>query len=202
MSESIPSISATGGLDRIYDAVQTVVPGVTEPVMQQAVWDTIEEFCIQSTFFRVWSAWTMGAGSNEFDFNPIDANTVAFEIISVSGLSFWAAAPPAVLIDRGQPSGGKREGWAWLACKPVSLGCCSSLPSALVDRWYEGLKNGTLMRLFAQPAKPWSAMPLAQSCGTSYRARIREARDLTQRLYGGGAQPFSFPYFAQGRRKN
>jgi hypothetical protein len=201
MSTTIPSISATGGLDRIYDSVESTVPGVLHHSVEQALWDTIEEFCIQSTFFRVWAEWAMGAGTNEFDFNPVDSNTIAFEILSVSGLSFWAAAPMAILLDRGQPSTIARQGWAWLACKPVSLACCG-LPSTLVDRWYEGLRNGTLARLFAQPAKPWSAPPLAQSHGVTYRARIREARDLTTRLYGGGSQPFSYPYFAQGRRKN
>ena len=196
----VASISSTGGLDRLYDAIESTVPGVLHATVQQALWDTIEEFCIQSTFFRVWASWAMGAGTAVFDFNPVSSDTIAFEILSVTGLPAWSAMPPAILVDRGQPGSVTRQGWAWLACKPVSLVSCG-LPSNLVDRWYEGLKNGTLMRLFSQPAKPWSAPQMAQSHGTTYRSRIREARDLTSRLYGGGAQPFMFPYFANGRRK-
>lgn len=194
-----PSQLALGGLNRVYDAIEGVVPAVQHTSVQQALWDTIEEFCLQSTYFRQQVVWQMAPNQNQVDLNPIDASTVAFLIIDVSGILSWAAQPLAILVDMGFISQ-YRTGYAWVACKPPSL--TATLPPELTGRWFEAMKNGTLMRLYSHPAKPYSSPKLAEEHGRAFRTLIREARDLAQRFNTGGRQPFVFPYFATGVRKN
>lgn len=190
---------AAGGLERIYDAVQTVVPGVTFAVVQMAVWDTIDEFCTRSTYLRETLSWTLPPNERSVDLNPISAVLTAVWVLDVTGLNPYRVDPPAILHDGGDATQG-RSGYAWVACKPTRL--TTNLPAVLVDNWYETLKDGTLGRLYMQPAKPYSSKELALFHGTRFRDGLRLARDAA-RKFNAGPNPgtWQFPYFATGRRK-
>lgn len=190
---------AAGGINRIYDAIQAVVPAVTLPIVQMSTWDTIDEFCKISTLWRETMAWTLPAGDREVDLNPVDGNTIAVWVIDIRGLLYASVSPPAIIVDSGDVTL-TRTGFARVVCAPSRLS--TALPSMLIDQWFEGLTDGVKMRLFSQPTKPYSSLQLAEVHGKRYRDAMRRARDAASRYYDGGTSGWRFPYFAHGRRKN
>jgi hypothetical protein len=58
-------LGADPGLERLYDNVQVEAPGLTLPVAKMALWNTIEDFALRSTYFRsVGYGWAMPANVN------------------------------------------------------------------------------------------------------------------------------------------
>jgi hypothetical protein len=189
-------------VERLFDNVQAVVPAVGLAMVKLAAWNTIEEFYIQSTFCREHLFWKMAGGVQTIDFNPFSATELVAWVLSYKGLSRGKIEPPGVLRDLTFPaSTEEREGEAWLALKPVSFdavncGCSQELWSS----WFEPVLDGTLGRLYSQPAKPYSSPQLAQYHMRRYRAGIARARDVANRGFTNGVA-WRFPYFAGGGRR-
>jgi hypothetical protein len=219
MSEQLYT-SGTGGLTRIYDGVEGVLPGVAHNMVMLAAWDAIEEFCLRSTYWRMSLPFVIPAGDYDRVQVGIDANTVVAAIIAVHGLHSYRIAPPDVIIDPTTPGGGQgggvgaspvgdtgiggsaftapadRFGGALVICKPSSL--AAPMPSFLVDQWNEALRDGILARLYRHPSKPYSSPQLAGMHGQRFRNQILLARDMARRFndYPGPR----FPYFARGNQ--
>lgn len=182
---------ADGGLDRIYDAIEAVVPGVNHAVVQMAVWDALDEFCSKSTFWRATVQWTMQPSIQAVNLNPVSGNALVRYILAVRGLARWRAEPPATIVDL-IPNDEARSGQARVALRPSRLS--ANLPSSLVDDWQQGIRDGTLAALYGQPAKSYSSGTLAQYHRKQFLAAIREARSQTAR-YNSGEQTsgWTFP---------
>lgn len=186
-------------IERVYDNVLAIVPAVTFPLVKLALWNAIEEFALRSTYFRETVYWTMGIGVATVDFNPFSAAMSVCWVLSQKGLYRWQIAPPAALVDLVSPQTAVRTGEAIVALKPVSLE--ADLPAHMWTQWFETILDGTLGRLYALPAKPWSNGPLAQYHGTRFRQGLNRARDIAARGYSNQQPNWSFPYAASGRRK-
>lgn len=185
-------------LDRFFDEIEAVVPGVLHAVVQMCLWDSIEDFCTRSTFWRQTVQWTLGAGVNMLDFNPFDGASLIVQVLELEGLSQWEMQPVAVLVDHGD-STLQRQGHALVALKPVRLS--NQIPGFLTDLWFEPLRDGALSRLYGQPAKPYSNMQLAQFFGRRFEVGISRARGRAAHMNSRHAPTWRFPYFARGRRK-
>jgi hypothetical protein len=195
--------SHTPAVDRLYDNVQTLLPAITLPVIEMELWNTVQEFCIRSTYFRSKINWHMAKGVTTVDFNPFDANTVVVWVLFAYGLTHWEIEPPAKLVDLQVPATAARTGWALVSLRPVTFNAVRlNATPELFTTWFETMLDGTLGRLYAMPAKPWSAPPLAQYHGSRFRMGINRARDIAERLHSHQQSPRrGFPYFAGGRRK-
>jgi hypothetical protein len=198
--------STLGGnpdVERVYDNVLAILPAVTLPLVQLALWNAIEEFAIRSTYFRHKAYWQMAPGVYTVDFNPISATQIAVWVLSQEGLTQFEVRPPATLVDLRAPLAA-RTGWAVLAWKPASFDSVNaqgSLPE-LWSTWFETVLDGTLFRVYGQPMKPWSSPQLAQYHGQRFRQGLNRARDIAERLHSDQQSPNrAFPYFARGRRK-
>jgi len=198
------SLGSNPDVERIYDNVQATVPSITLPIIQLALWNAIEEFAIRSTYFRDRVSWNMAIGIQSVDFNPYSSEMSVCWVLQQHGLYRWRIEPPARMIDLQNPSAA-RSGWAWLALKPVSFDMVKQ-PGTLPEMWstwFETMLDGTLTRLYGQPAKPWSSPQLAQYHGTRFRMGLNRARDIAERMHTDAQSPRrTYPYFAHGRRKN
>lgn len=195
MSETFPAyISSDQGLERIYDGIEAVLPGVQHEVVRLAAWDALQEFCQHSAFWRMTLPWTLAAGEGRVDLNKVNPLARVLWVLAVRGMNY-RLAPPATLVDMGSNYGSGRAGTAYVACGPLRLGE-GALPSSLVDDWNEVLRDGTLFRLYGHPAKPYSAPPLMQFHGRRWRAGINRAK-LAAREQMHEAPRFA--YFAAGR---
>jgi hypothetical protein len=196
------SIGSGADFERLYDNIQTMLPAITLPVIEMELWNTVQEFCIRSTYFRSKIHWEMGPGISTVDFNPFNLDMVVVWVLHVRGLTHWGINPPAVLYDMMPPTNG-RSGDALVALRPVRFDVLKlgAIPE-LFTTWFETMLDGTLARLYAMPAKPWSTPQLAQYHGTRFRQGMGRARDIAERLHSHQQSPRrAFPYFAHGRRK-
>lgn len=187
--------SAWGGLDRIYDNIEVVLPGILHSIVKMALWNAIEEFCYRSTYYRQTVSWGMAAGTQAIDLTVVDDLTLATKILWVRGSRFVQIKPPAVLISRDDFSMA-RTGTALLLCKPNAL--TDLVPSFLIDNWNEALVNGAMGRLLGMPSKPWTDSKLAIYHLQRFRSQIGLAREEA-RLFGD-YDTWKFPYFARGRQ--
>jgi len=189
---------------RVYDNVLAVMPSATLPLVQMCLWSTIEEFAIRSLYFRDKVYWQMAPGVWQVDFNPYSATQLVVWVITQYGLTNFRVVPPAVLEDLQVPCDAARTGWAWLALKPTSFQAVQQ-PGAfpeLWNTWFETMLDGTMFRLYGQPAKPWSSPQMAQYHGSRFRQGMARARDIAERQHSDQQSPRrTYPYFASGRRK-
>ncbi len=189
-------------VDRVMDNVLLTLPAATEPLIKVALWNTIEEFAIRSTYFRQRVSWVMGISVPTVDFNPYDAEMTVVWVLEVTGLTHYRVQPPARLIDLQRPMTA-RDGTALLVLKPVSFEClCGCSLPELWSTWFETILDGTLFRLYGMPAKPWSSPQLSQYHGTRFRQGLNRARDIANRLHTDQQYYWRYPLFARGRRKN
>lgn len=196
-----PTLANTA-INRLYDNVQAVLPGVTLPIIDLCLWNTVEEFCIRGTYFRSRVFWQMAEGVSSVDFDPFSASMVVQWVYNVLGLVNWAINPPGQLVDMAVPSS-TRNGSAILVIKPVSYDAVKAgVVPILFTTWFETMLDGVFFRLYGQPAKPWSSPQLAQYHGHRFRQGLNRARDIAERLYSDQQSPWNtYPYFARGRRK-
>lgn len=186
------------GFNRLYDPIEAVLPGVAHAMVQVAVRDTIEEFCLRSLYWRNTVLWQMPVGASLANLDPVDDLARAGLVLSVTGLTRWQLKPPAILIDPG-PATAVRSGQALVVCKPSWVSDYTyDLPSFLTDDWSEALRDGALSRLYSQPSKPYSSAQLAQYHGQRFRAQIRLAREMAGRFNDYGR--WAFPYFGRGHQ--
>ena len=194
-------LGSNPGLDRLYDNVMAVVPAVGFTLVKMMAWNTIEEFYLRSTAKRETVYWEMAIGVSSVDFNPFDATWLVAWILEYTDLFRARIVMPGLLIDTQQPAT-LRKGSALLALKPVSFS--TNLPLELFEQWFETILDGTLFRLYATPAKPYSSPQLAAYHGGRYRGGVSRARAIAQGGYTDGGR-WSFPQaqgFALGKRKN
>lgn len=191
-------LGALPGLERLYDNIQSTLPGVMLDAVRMSVWNAIESFCTRSTYFRQEADWRMGPGQTEYDFNPVDESLIAFTVLRVSGMSRWYVKPPATLVDPYPSPTQGRDGKALLALRPVALD--ANLPDELFSLWFETILSGALFRLYSQPLKPYSSAQHAAAHGSLYSRGIAVARARATMGFSGQDRPWRYPYFATGRR--
>jgi hypothetical protein len=198
------TLGTNPGVERVYDNVLATLPATTQPLIQLALWNAVEEFCIRSLYFREKVYWQMAPGVFQVDFNPFSSTQLVTWVLSQYGLTNFRVVPPAILEDLQVPPLAARTGWAWVVLKPTSFQAVqqqNAFPE-LWNTWFETMLDGTMFRLTGQPAKPWSSAQLAQYHGQRFRMGLNRARDIAERLHSDQQSPRrTYPYYAHGRRK-
>jgi hypothetical protein len=192
-------VSASGGLDRIRDGVQAILPGAQASLVDLEMFSAIEEFCIQSTLWQLATNYTLDAGTARLDCSDLlDAGSrgAVANILQVNGLRRYSVQSPIVM-DAGDLTA-VRRGWVLLSLKPTELSD-DAIPTQLVNDWSDAIRNGTLGRLMLHPAKPYSSAPLAQVHLRRFSSRIAQAR--ASATDNGLRVRAAFPYFADGRQR-
>lgn len=197
-------LGADPGLSRLLDNIQVEVPAITQSIIQMMAWNTIEDFYMRSGWRRDIVYWTMAAGVTQIDFNPFDENYLVSFVLDVSGLPRYRVVPLGLLVDRDAATS-LRTGEALVSLKPNSfaVATASGVCPELWSTWFETIKAGVLSRIYAMPAKPYSSPQLAVTYMREFRAGIARARGMADANFNGAqGGRWSFPSFANGRRKN
>lgn len=187
------------GLERLYDNVQAILPVVNLEIIKMMVWNTIQQFYIDSTARREIVNWQMAPGVQQLDFNPFDETWLVAWVLQVAGLYRFKIEMPGTVIDLQYPAN-PRFGQVMLALTPVSF--TTNLPQDLFVQWFETILNGTLFRLFSTPMKPYSSPQTAMYYGKEWRKGIARARGIAAKQFTNGGGYWNYPLFAAGRRKN
>jgi len=195
-----PQALKPDSFDRLYSNIYAELPDVPHTQVQLALWNTLEEFFIQSTTRREHVFWQMAPGISWVDFNPFDGDWDVAWILNYTGLYYGKIEPPSLLRDLTPPPvDARRTGQAWLALKPKDF--LSDVGSLVWSQWFNYIKAGTLTGLYGQPGKPYSSPQLATFYGRRFRSGIVHARSFAAMQYTDGSA-WRFPYFASGRRKS
>ena len=187
-------LSGEGGLDRIYDAIEAILPGVQHPIVQMELWNAIEDFCTRTTSWRLNVGWAMAGGVNTVNLSPLDDAVAVAHVLELHGFLRIRVRPPATLIDPGDTRLA-RAGSVTVAAKPRRL-AEEIVPAFLADEWSEELRDGTLYRLFMHPFKPYTSPQLAGLYSKKWRYALSRA---TAQAKQQACRPH-FPYFAWGRQ--
>lgn len=197
------TLSISRGAERVYDTIQSEVPGVLLPAIKLALWNTIEEFYTQSTLLREQVYWRMAPGVRSVTINPFADYRRVIWILDYSGLRESKIEPPSTIHDLTFPvPQTERAGQALVALAPNSFEAavdCDGMFSALWSTWFETILAGTKQRLFAQPEKPYTNPTLAAFNARMFLRGKLQAKDYTRRRYSA-ARPIQFPYFARGHQ--
>lgn len=203
-SPSTTYLGIDPGLNRLLDNIQVEVPAITQSVIQMMAWNAIEDFYMRSGWRRQMIYWTMATGVSQLDFNPFDENYLVSFILDVSGLHRYNVVPLGLLVDL-DPPGATRTGQVLASLKPNSFAAATTagVCPELWSMWFDTIKAGTLGRIYAMPSKPYSSPQLAVTYTKEFRAGVARARGMADANFNGAqGGRWSFPNFANGRRKN
>jgi hypothetical protein len=86
---------------RLFDNVQAAIPGVTTDIVSLAVWNTIEDFYIRSTYRREHMFWTLAPGVSTLQLDPytVDPTWRVCRFLGFTGLNNVKFVPPGTVID-------------------------------------------------------------------------------------------------------
>jgi hypothetical protein len=190
-------IVGNGGIDRILDRIMVEVSGVTLPVVTQTLWDSVQDFCLRSVWWRRWVAWDMPAGIFQTTLDPAYTGAEVARVLAFCGLNgVQRLFPPATVFDpRPQNPSLERSGTALVLCRPQTL---ASTPSLITDQHSEALSEGALARLYQMPKRPWSDKGQAELHARRFRGLCVQARADARSFNEGNAR--LFPYFAGGNQ--
>lgn len=109
----------------------------------------------------------------------------------------WPVKPDTLVL---YPSPDKNYGavlFAFVSLLPVIN--TPQLPTIAMTHHLDALMWGTMARLHAMKAKPWSDKALAAEYKRDYMRAIMQHRDEANRMYGNINTPFRYPPFAPQR---
>ena len=190
-------VSNEPGVDRLYDNVQAVMPGLTTDMATLVIWNTIQDFYQRSTYRRETVYWRMDPGVLTLNFDPYDQNWRVARFMGFSGLGRVKFEPPGRIRDlTSPPPTNERSGTIMLALKPDSIQV--RLPYDVWTNYFECLLAGALSRLYMQPAKPYTDVTAGIAYAKMYRMGIASARAEAQASHVREGSEWYFPYYARG----
>jgi hypothetical protein len=187
-------------INRLFDNVQAMVPGVTSDMVLMQSWNTIQDFYQRSTIRREHIYWQMNPGVLTLNFDPFDQNWRVCKFLQFKGLSNVKFEPPGRIRDLASPvPTNVRNGEILLALKPANVNV--ALPYDIWTDHFEALLAGVMYRLLMQPQKPYSDVQGARLHFSMYARGIAQARARVQSGNVTDGVLWRFPYFATGHPK-
>jgi hypothetical protein len=188
--------------DRLMDNLRVNLPGATDNAIRLELWNMLDDFCREALAWRETISVPLTAGQFDYVITPagtliVQALSVDHATLDVTGAVFeidtltLAIAPTAG--DAGTPA------YVVSALTPdLSQGSDieNMIPADMWSKWHRAFQSGTLARMMAQAAKPYSNPQLAayhQRCYQSDRAVARRSAATNDTV---GAQLWRFPRFA------
>jgi hypothetical protein len=160
-------MALTAPFSRIMDNLRIRVPGALDDGLKHELWNAVDEF-LRDT--NVWTDEIEFTTSTPQDIYTITPTFVPARIVRCMGL--WDANDIPVpvtmddagilAIDKATPDNSTLTTIVTLSVQePVDADGMPQLPAWIVEKYYDGILDGTLARMFSQPAKPFSNASLA-----------------------------------------
>jgi hypothetical protein len=192
--------------DRLMVELRNRVPGAIDNQLKDAIWNTLNDFCRDAWVWRETIDITLIVGEVQYTVavpgaDVVHALNVTHATLDTSGALFeydtlmLATAP--LLGDVGTPA------FVQAVLTPsLSVGADVEglIPADMWSTHHQTILDGTLERMYSQPAKPFSNPQLAAYHHRAYSSGKAQARHRAQAGPVPGAQMWKFPPFAKGRR--
>jgi len=199
---------AKADLKRLMDNIRIRVPGVLDSMIQLELFNAIEDFLTSTLLWTENIDFPVKYGTKIGDtmyIEPAAGRIFQLQWVHNSNLIPEAMTMPeeGLLQFVDIPS----QDDTWTAC--VAIACDDPntrdgypvLPAWIVNKYWQGMMNGTLARLFSQPAKPYTSDKLAIFHAQAFNSAKGRAKGeaAQQNLYRG--QPWRFPQTFQTKRR-
>jgi hypothetical protein len=188
--------------DRLFNDLQVQLPGAIENAIRRELYNTLDDFCRESFAWRETIEISLTAGVITYAVTP--AGTEIVRVYSIDHDTFdvkdatyefgeitFETAPtsahvstPAYLVAALTPAIGQ-------GVDPEAL-----IPSDMWSKWHRAFLAGTLARMMAQSAKPYSNPAIALYHQRVYNQQKAIATHDARTGGTPGAQMWSFPRFA------
>jgi hypothetical protein len=188
--------------DRLMDNLRVNLPGATDNAIRLELWNMLDDFCREALAWRETIAVPLTIGQLDYVITPlgtliVQAMSVDHATLDVTGTTFEIDTLSLV----NAPSAGDAATPAYVvaALTPdLSQGSDieNMIPADMWSKWHRAFVDGTLARMMAQFAKPYSNLQLAAYHQRSYRSDRAVARRSAATNDIVGAQLWRFPRFA------
>jgi hypothetical protein len=188
--------------DRLMDNLRINLPGATDNAIRIELWNALDDFCREALAWREAIQITLVPGTYTYEVAPagtevvrafsvdhttFDVSTAVFEFNTIA---FTVAPTIADVVD---------PLFVVAALTPAlaqGADIENLIPSDMWSRWHRAILAGTLGRMMAQPAKPYSNPQLAAYWQRKYQSDRAIARRSAATNDVQGAQLWRFPRFA------
>jgi hypothetical protein len=176
------------------------VPGALDSVIKLEMFNTITEFLERSHAWNTSFSMPVSAGVSEYDVSdevPSGARIAHLLVVlyPTGGTVPAKLTLPATIGIATAPSFAETYTVhvSFTATDPVDAEGVPVVPSAIIERYLAGIVDGTLSRLFMQPAKPYTSETLGIFHGRKFSSAVAQAHTEAQRRWTYGTQAWRFP---------
>lgn len=218
------TVASSGSLDTWVKEIHPKVPGAIEGYIYDQLKLVIKDFFKRTKAWQnVIGPYTAIADDGMICVNPVDANTNAIQIISVT--KNGTPISPAAMTDVPRVTGTERnskvpsgyyvqpydtihllptptvdvEDFMVLAALTPRLRDDNCIDQWIIDMHYESILAGTLHRLYQEPGKVYSNVKQGEYWGAKYRSELARQRSIAAQNYKEGPQPWTFPTWSRGK---
>jgi hypothetical protein len=195
----------TTPFDRLMTTIRPYLPGAIDDAIRQ------ELFMVCTDFFNRSNAWqeainfTLAAGADTADVMPFAGRVIQLMHVTIDGRPVRGAYMPEIgTVKMPYPSQQAQTYVATVALNvvdPVTRDAYPIVPYDIVIRFTEELMHGILSRMFAQPNKPWTNLPMAQYYTSKFNGGSARAKNAVAAGNTFGSQRWAYPQAFATTRK-
>lgn len=189
--------------DRLMDNLRVKLPGAIDPSIKNELWNTVNDACRNGHLWRETVDVPLVEGDNTYYPTPDGAEILHIFQISHPTLDVSNAVfDLGILVLTTLPRAADLEYPAFLNAALAPSLDAGADPENLIpaDMWSEHFQlwlDGTLARMMAQPAKPYSNPALAAFHLRAYNGALAQARHKVRTGGIPGAQMWRYPRWAR-----
>jgi len=187
---------------RLLDTVMSRLPGVTAPVVELELKNTLNEFFTRSTVWRDRLVMNIVEGIDEYEMVPNDAVSKILHILyaDISEVPFrYHILQPRTIVLKDTPTRDLVNALNIVVTLTLDDSVCededcdSFIPDFIYDYFFEAVLDGVLGRFYSIASRPWSNAQLAVLHQTRFRQGWAQARVQANASYTRGFAPWRFP---------
>ena len=197
---------AHANLERLMNNIRTHVPGAIDSNIKLELFNALNEFFKDSRCWLEDIEFNVQAGETEYELFAVNPGTIVslMSLVDSAGVSVKGTMQiPGTVILASEPSATDTytANVSLTVVDPVDRDDYPQMPTWLLPRYYDAIFEGTVAKLMAEPAKPYTNERMAVYHSRRFRASIATARSEArhQNLFDG--QRWRFPAFARGNQR-
>lgn len=205
--------------DRLFTTVLAQLPGAGKEQLEVEIANTFTAFCRETQVWRETTTRNLLAGLNRYELTPSanDAKVIFIITLTVNGQPYRPLGGDAVgdtdifrtyeVLDdfasvriSPTPAADSAHGLAAV----IGLMPCNGnldLPGAIIERYFEPLRDGILERMLSHANRPYSNPQQAEIHKRKFHAALTRTRQEIRAGKSNASPPWIFPQIAPGRRR-
>lgn len=192
-------------LDRLMDNARIHLPGALDSTLKLEMYNVLNDFFQNSNIWQEEIEFEVTTSALEYSIEATSVSSIVRLVSLVdtnnSPVGATMAEPGELILDTAPSQDTVYTATVALTVdSPVARSGFPEFPAWILDKYHTGLLDGLLARMMAQPAKPYSNLPMAATRYRSFRIATAQAGSESVRKNLSNAQAWRFPQnFARTR---